>query len=150
MATRRHDFKYAHALTSDRRRPDDDRLILSLHSQATSGSSWSKPFEDHMQSNEVRSNRAVRRRIQAMLENVAQYGEGYYNREPKLLRSVGDQLWELKPKPHRLLMFMDRDVRGVSKPCWLIADAFKKPQPNVQDDYIKDAKKLMEAYFAWK
>ena len=63
-----------------------------------------------------------------MLTMIAKVSESYYNKEPKYLRDVGDDLWELKPKAHRLLMFKDEQVGGFTKPCWIVVDAFTEPR----------------------
>lgn len=150
MAQSTREFKYVHALPPSKQNDNDVRRIVSLHSRANELSSWSQPYKKHVTNKEVRSNLPVRKRIARMLQNVAAYGEDYYNKEPRYLKPVGDGLWQLKPKNHRLLMFLDEEVPGITIPCWLIVDAFKKPPAKKQDRYIQLAKRRMNQYWEWK
>lgn len=128
----------------------DSHQILSLHSRANEATAWRTPFEDHLRSKKVRSNRSLLKRIEKMLKMVARVGMNYYSGEKENARDVGDGLWELKPNNHRILMFEDRDVPGCKKPAWLIVDSFKKPSKRKQSQYIEEGISTMNDYFRWK
>jgi hypothetical protein len=130
--------------------PNDSRRILSLHSRANEDAAWATPFEDHLTSKPVRSDRPLLKRIVKMLQMVARMGMNYYSGQKQRARDVGDGLWELKPKNHRILMFEDRSARDCTKPAWLIVDSFKKPPKSTQSRYIDEAKDTMTDYFRWK
>lgn len=143
------EFQYRHALPDDRQPSDCARVVLALQRRSHDGASWNCPYEEHLKSKKVRSNQSLKKRILKMLTNIARLSEDYYNKNEKYMRDVGGGMWELKPKSHRLLMFMD-DVNSFSVPCWLIVDAFKKPKPKKQNSIIENSKYIMQSYFRWK
>ena len=150
MSQSTREFKLVDALPEKKRSRHHERMIVALCSRAHDDASWSCPYQEHLRSKKVRSNKRLIKRILKMLTMIAKVGESYYNKNSKDLEDVGEDLWELKPKGHRLLMFKDEQTDAFTKPCWIIVDAFKKPSKSKQRRFIREAKATMRNYFESK
>lgn len=107
--------------------------ILEIGTRQARDSPWSYPYRNYMTSKAIRSDQRAQREILKYLKRLATFGHGVF-RHPDQFRFVGptNEVLELKPGPHRLLLFRDHND-------WLILDAFKKPRRRVQDQKIKQA-----------
>lgn len=117
--------------------------ILEIGTRQAPGSPWSFAYADYMTSKAIRSNQRAKRDVANYLRKLARYGQTVF-RHPDQFRDVGptNEVLELKPGPHRLLLFRYDDD-------WLILDAFKKPKPKVQDQKIQRADSLRIDYLRW-
>lgn len=92
MSQSTREFRLVHALPKEKRSRHHERVIVALRSRAHDDASWSCPYHEHLQSKKVRSNKQLKKRILKMLTMIAKVGESCYNKEPRHLRDVGDDL----------------------------------------------------------